>query len=116
MQPSTTTDGKGGSEAAITEVVKESKGTGPVREDAEEYFFEKLVGHNCTETEMQYRVWWYGYRPSEDKDEPGELLPKPSLTGTGKVFRRSDRDPASRGGSSATRNHTDNGSHNGMKS
>lgn len=72
------------SEAAITETatgdgttVQSSRGAGPVREDEKEYVIEKLFGHSCTETGMQYSARWYGHSPSEDTYASAEQLPQP---------------------------------------
>lgn len=65
--PSAATDGEAESAATITEAatgdgttVKNSRGTGPVREDEIEYAIRKLAGHNYTKTGMQYCDGGYG--------------------------------------------------------
>lgn len=69
---SAATGGEAKSEAAITKpatgdgaTLQNSRGTGSVKKDEEEYVNEKLVGHSRTKTGVQYRVRWCGYSPSE---------------------------------------------------
>lgn len=62
-----------------TEFEQDSRKADPVTEDEKEYDIEKLVGHSCTKTRMQYRTRWYGYSPSEDTYEPAKLLSQPFI-------------------------------------